>query len=482
MPRRLVALVGAVAALAGWALVAPSARAAAVSPASPLCVVRTAPAPVGLSVVSSAVSPLAADGRLRDYTLRSSALGMQGTTGKPALTHVMVLLPPGYDPAAGRRYPMLLLLHGHGGGYRDWAQHHVTQIVDHVDPNLIVVMPDGGYDGFYSDWYGTDVDGHTGSVPPGWETYHLAELLPWVDASFRTIGTRAGRAVAGLSMGGFGAMSYAARHPDLFAQAGSFSGAVDNDIAWPAGSEAQSVAANAPDGNEPDNCIWGDPVTSDVVWRAHDPTELAPNLASVGLGVWSGNGVPDTAPGAPAWSAGAGATEGGIYQENQAFVSALQGSGQHPFVDFYGAGTHDWAYWERDLGQFLAGLPSGFWSGHAQPVGSWSYRSAEPRFSVWGWRFATARAVPEFTYLDGVDRAGFTVHGSGRLTVTPPAPLGHAIVTVTDTSTGQTSTVPVRDGSFTVDLGPSHQTPQTVFGATGEAVTFPTAYQVTISR
>ena len=475
MPRPVVALVAA--ALSASLLTLPAAR-AAIAPSSPLCIARTAPAPVGLSVVSSA----GVDARLRDYTLRSSALGMEGATGAPATTHVMVLLPPGYAAASPRRYPVLLLFHGHGGGYRDWAEHHVEQIVDRVDPNLIVVMPDGGYDGFYSDWYGTDVDGHTGTVPPGWETYHLAELLPWVDTTFRTLGTRAGRAVAGLSMGGFGAMSYAARHPDLFAQAGSFSGAVDSDIAWPAGSEAQTVAANAPDRKNPDNCIWGDPVTNDVAWRAHDPTELAANLASVGLGVWSGDGRPDPAPGAPAWNPGAGATEAGVYQENQGFVGALTGVGEHPFVDFYGAGTHDWFYWQRDLAQFLGRLPAGFWAGKAAVPVSFSYRSAETSFSVWGWTFRATRDAPEFTYLDGVDDHGFTVHGSGAVTVTPPFRLSPgARITVTNTSTGQVSQAAVGDGAFTVWLGPPRQTPQTVFGAAGETVTFPTAYRVAIT-
>ena len=477
MPRRAPALLSAALALGAWSLVAPSARATAVAPGSPVCVARTAPAPVGLSVAS--VMPI--DARMSDYALRSSALGMQGTTGAPVTTHVMVMTPPGYDPSSPKRYPMLLLLHGHGGGYRDWAQHHVESIVDATSSGLIVVMPDGGYDGFYSDWYGTDVDGHTGSVPPGWETYHLRELLPWVDATFRTFGTRAGRAVAGLSMGGFGATSYAARHPDLFAQAGAFSGATDSDLAWPVGSEGQSLAANVPDRNRPDNCIWGDPVTSDVVWRDHDPTELAPNLASVGLAVWSGNGTPDRTAGAPAWNPGAGATEAGIFQENQGFVNALQAAGEHPFVDFYGAGTHDWWYWQHDLGQFLGRLPAGFWVGKGQAPATFSYRSAEPGFSVWGWSFGAARHAAEFTYLDGVGPHGFTVHGSGKLTVTPPFRLGpRARVTVTDESTGRTSDVSVNEGSFVVDLGPSHQTRQAVFGATGEAVTFPTAYRVTI--
>ena len=83
----------------------------------------------------------------------------------------------------------------------------------------IVVMPAGGRAGWYSDWPGrTD-----GNFAPLWETFHVHQLVPWVDANFNTSGTRSGRAVAGLSMGGYGALRYAGRHPHLFSAVGAFS-------------------------------------------------------------------------------------------------------------------------------------------------------------------------------------------------------------------------------------------------------------------
>src|SRR5438270_13253936 len=131
-------------------------------------------------------------------------------------------------------------------------------------------MPDGGYDGFYSDWYGSDLDGHTPNPPPAWETFHIHELLPWVDGTFPTIASRAGRAIAGLSMGGFGSMSYAARHPDLFVAAAAFSGAVDSNR--PAG--AADDALTGLDGGHPGD-LWGPRLTQEVRWRAHNPWDLA---------------------------------------------------------------------------------------------------------------------------------------------------------------------------------------------------------------
>jgi len=473
---RLGTAAGTAALLAAWSLASMPAQATGAGPGSPLCVPRTAPARAGLAVVSDTATH--GDPRLRDVTLRSAALGPLGTV------HVEVLLPRGYDPAAmTTRYPVLYLLHGHGGGYGDWAAHGIEQI---ADPRLIVVMPDGGYDGFYSDWYGTDIDGHNGSVAPGWETFHIDDLLPWVDANFNTLGTRAGRAIAGLSMGGFGSMSYAARHPDLFSAAGAFSGAVDSDLDAPVGSEAQILASNLPDRKLPDNCIWGDPVTQAVVWRAHDPTELAPNLSDVPVSLWSGNGEPgDTTAGAPAWNPGAGATEAGILQENQGFIGALHAAGQQPFVDLYGPGTHDWFYWERDLRAFLARLPGVFWTGHATgpvpPAVPFSYQSAEPAFSVWGWSFRAEGAAPEFTYLTGVTDHGFVVRGSGSLAVVMAVAYRPGM-TVSGGAGPVRVTRDARTGhaAFVLDLGPGRTVPQSQFGPGGAAATFPTAYRVTI--
>src|SRR5207302_11234669 len=170
--------------------------------------------------------------RVTDLTFTSTALG--------GPVHVDVLLPPGYCPASTARYPVLYLLHGHGGHYSDWVNHGVDGVVG--DLPAIVVMPDGGYDGFYSDWYGSDLDGHSPEPPPAWETFHLRELLPWVDATYRTIPDRAHRAVAGLSMGGLGAMTYAAHRPDLFVAAGSFSGFLEPDLLYPLAPVAAPLA------------------------------------------------------------------------------------------------------------------------------------------------------------------------------------------------------------------------------------------------
>lgn len=132
-------------------------------------------------------------------------------TSRPA---VNVLLPTGYTPR--RRYPVVHLLHGGVGNHEWFDRFGIRDIVK--DRQIIVVMPDGGLAG----WYSNPVSSNVG--PRNWETFHIHQLLPWIDATFSTHASAAGRAVAGFSMGGFGALKYAAKYPQLFSSVSSHSG------------------------------------------------------------------------------------------------------------------------------------------------------------------------------------------------------------------------------------------------------------------
>ncbi|HEX8503581.1 MAG TPA: alpha/beta hydrolase family protein [Pyrinomonadaceae bacterium] len=128
-----------------------------------------------------------------------------------------VVLPPGYGLVTSRstRYPVLYLLHGWGGDHDSWLTH--SSLARYAaERQLIVVTPEGG-----AGWY-TDAPG---GEP--YESHFLRELLPDVDGRFRTIRDRRGRGIAGYSMGGYGALKLAFKHPELFAFAGSTSGALD---------------------------------------------------------------------------------------------------------------------------------------------------------------------------------------------------------------------------------------------------------------
>lgn len=129
-----------------------------------------------------------------------------------------VVLPPGYGLITSRatRYPVLYLLHGWGGDYDSWLTHTGLALYA-AEHRLIVVTPEGER-GWYTDGVAAD------SL---YESYLVQELIPNVDGRFRTIANRRGRGVAGYSMGGYGALKLGFRHAELFAFAGSTSGALD---------------------------------------------------------------------------------------------------------------------------------------------------------------------------------------------------------------------------------------------------------------
>ena len=105
------------------------------------------------------------------------------------------------------------------GGDADFRQFDFLGIRDlTAGKPIIVVMPDGGHAGWYSNPVGSFVG------PRNWETFHIAQLLPWIEANFRTYAEYDGRAVSGFSMGGFGALKYAAKYYGHFASVSSHSG------------------------------------------------------------------------------------------------------------------------------------------------------------------------------------------------------------------------------------------------------------------
>jgi enterochelin esterase-like enzyme len=129
-----------------------------------------------------------------------------------------VYLPDGYETST-LRYPVLYLLHGHGGGLYDWVNNgHIQQTADQLIargdiPAAIIVMPDAG-----STWY---VD-----RKEKMETAVMQDLLGDVQRSFRVIDARNGRLLAGLSMGGYGSLRFALKYPETFAAAALLSPAI----------------------------------------------------------------------------------------------------------------------------------------------------------------------------------------------------------------------------------------------------------------
>jgi S-formylglutathione hydrolase FrmB len=119
-----------------------------------------------------------------------------------------VILPADYDTSRTTRYPVLYLLHGLTGHYDDWVQR--TNVADYAAGYRMIVVTPEGYDSWYIDKY---------------ESYILNELIPDVQQRYRTVEARYGRSIAGLSMGGYGAIKFGLKSPSQFVFAASMSGA-----------------------------------------------------------------------------------------------------------------------------------------------------------------------------------------------------------------------------------------------------------------
>lgn len=263
-----------------------------------------------------------------DLTVRSQALG-----GREV--NVRLLTPDGWDPEdRSQHWPTLWLLHGCCGDYTSWTE--LTDVADIPElRDVLVVMPEAGWNGWYSDWWnqgeGTGDD---------WETFHTDELRHLLDHNY---GASSHRAVAGLSMGGQGALMYAARHPGMFAAAASYSGSVHPLDTQESIERLMGFFAH--DGNDPTN-VWGDPVAQRQIWEAHDPYYLAQQLKRIPVYLSSGNGHAGPFDPPDAYSA----LEADFYHQNLALAQRMQELGATQLeTSFYGPGTHGWDYWEREL-------------------------------------------------------------------------------------------------------------------------------------
>jgi S-formylglutathione hydrolase FrmB len=148
-----------------------------------------------------------ANGRVETVRFQSKLVG--------ASLPYNVILPADYDTSTTTRYPVLYLLHGLTGHYSDWVSR--SNVADYAQQyRMIVVMPEGN-DGWYTDNAGIPTDKY--------ESYILKELIPDVQQRYRTIEARYGRSIAGLSMGGYGAIKFGLKAPTTFVFAASMSGA-----------------------------------------------------------------------------------------------------------------------------------------------------------------------------------------------------------------------------------------------------------------
>ena len=314
------------------------------SPTQPAKAPPAAPAPAP----AGSAAPVAKKGTVSERTFHSAALGVDKT--------YLVYLPEGYATSQ-KRYPVFYYLHGLGGDETAWIRKgHLDEAADQLGVQAIIVTPDGD-DGFYTDStapvdYDACMKDGTGLFMPAfqrkdktcvrqrhYETYITKDLVADVDAQYRTIASRDGRGLAGMSMGGLGAFELAMRHPDEFAAAASHSGVVALLYAGPHPYGTGIVTlitdpANwARSGDPQVNAIgvwvrglFGPDIAN---WKAHDPSVLLQSLHPGQLALYLDCGTEDVF---------------GL-DAQAAYVDELLTSKKLEHVYFSGPGGHDFGFW-----------------------------------------------------------------------------------------------------------------------------------------
>jgi hypothetical protein len=252
-------------------------------------------------------------------------------------------------------------------------------------------------------------------------------------------------------------MTYAARHPDLFVSAASFSGAPDIDynpaVAVGATAVIEATAVGL-DGVEPD-AMFGSRATNEINWQGHDPADLVDNLRDVDLWLFTATGLPgpyDSGAPNPAASGIELATHG----STEGFAQRAQQQGVPFHLVDYTYGTHTWSYWARDLVEYLPHAMGTFARLPSAPRRS-SYESIDSSWSQWGWSVVLRRSgAQQFSALTNAGSTGFTLQGTGTAIVTTPAfyrPRSVALVRIS----GRTPTAVTVDSAgrleVTVPLG-----------------------------
>lgn len=289
-------------------------------------------------------------------TVRTDTLWAQSLGTRKALT---VYLPPSYLSSPLRRYPVLVYLHGLTGNERNWVDNgRLDRTLDSLVaaglPEAIVVMPDGD-DGWYTTWHELpDLTACRADtlrkepaasycVPwPHFDDYIARDVVAYVDGRYRTKADRRHRGIAGLSMGGYGAVTLALAYPDVFAAAASHSGVLsprylgpgpiaDRQLEGPA-----RYASNRSGLQQAAASLWPSlkpAFGSDTIgWGSRDPGQLVRRALR-------SRALLDM----PAIRIDCGVDDRYIHQNRDFHQTLLQLGVSHEYAEYPGA--HSWSYW-----------------------------------------------------------------------------------------------------------------------------------------
>jgi S-formylglutathione hydrolase FrmB len=249
---------------------------------------------------------------VREYKLDSKLMARQMPYN--------LILPSDYDSEANKtvKYPVIYLLHGLTGSFDNWAKK--TRLAEYaVKHQAIIVMPEGK-----NGWYSDSVT----AANDQYESYIVKELIPEVDKNFRTIPERNRRFIAGLSMGGYGAIKFGLKYPQMFSLVGSFSGALGaasftEKNAGGIGKSIDAIFGGEASENRKSNDIFG-------IIKEISP-EKVKSLPFIYLDC---------------------GTEDFLFQNNRDFVELLiEKKIPHEFRQL--PGKHDWVFWDSQVQEFL---------------------------------------------------------------------------------------------------------------------------------
>lgn len=208
---------------------------------------------------ATAQAPAPAEG-VEYGSLQSAALGKE--------LKFAIQLPPSYKTDQKRRYPVLFFLHGNNGNEWDFQRRGVAAAVNRLRDagkigEMIIVAP-AGENSFY-------INSKNGVM---YEDAIIKDLIPHIEKTYRAQGTREGRAIQGISMGGWGALMLAFKHPDLFSSVSAHSAALYDQLPKPSGQDRYSMFLD-----RVIKRLFGDP-PDDAFFQANNPLRIAETNAA----------------------------------------------------------------------------------------------------------------------------------------------------------------------------------------------------------
>jgi S-formylglutathione hydrolase FrmB len=229
-----------------------------------------------------------------------------------------VVLPPDYY-TSNDRYITIYLLHGYGGDYNDWVKR--ANLASYAkDYNFIIVTPNG-----QNSWYVNSIE----TKNSNYEDYIIKELIPYIGNNYSVLDTRHGRVIAGLSMGGYGAIRLGIKYANTFFYAAGFSGAFHiTDIFEEQDTSSRLITKTKKIFGATESELWND---ADI----HKLLEKA-NINSLPY-LYISCGKDDSQP---------------LLESNRTLIQTLQK--KKVLYEYHELpGAHSWVYWENGINDLL---------------------------------------------------------------------------------------------------------------------------------